>query len=123
MPCVTFVSAATPTHHNRQPNSLSAAARDETPLGPRPAVMEQQEARTEHAATIDLTADDDVPEVPPGGGGPAPRKMLTCAGNGGSRSAALHGPGADDAVDVVPWLAHVEDGTTDHDGHLLLRRG
>ena len=34
--------------------------------------MEHQEARTEHAATIDLTADDDVPEVPPGGGGPAP---------------------------------------------------
>ena len=42
--------------------------------------MEQQEARTEHAATIDLTADDDVPVAPPaarderraGGGGPAP---------------------------------------------------
>ena len=36
------------------------------------AVMEQHEARTEHAATIDLTADDDVPVAPPGGGGPAP---------------------------------------------------
>ena len=33
------------------------------------------------------------------------------------------GPDDADAVDVVPWLAHVEDGTTDHDGHLLLRRG
>lgn len=32
--------------------------------------MEQHEARTEHAATIDLTADDDVPVAPPGG--PAP---------------------------------------------------
>ena len=34
--------------------------------------MEQHEARTEHAATIDLTADDDVPLAPAGGGGPAP---------------------------------------------------
>ena len=34
--------------------------------------MEQHEATTEHAATIDLTADDDVPLAPAGGGGPPP---------------------------------------------------
>ena len=34
--------------------------------------MEPHEARTEHAATIDLTADDDVRVAPLGGGGPAP---------------------------------------------------
>eukprot|EP00945_MAST-04E_sp_MAST-4E-sp1_P001301 g1301.t1 len=28
-----------------------------------------------------------------------------------------------DKIDVVPWLAHVEDGTQEHDEHLLVRRG